>query len=909
MNNFPRRPGSITRLSFVVMFLALISTGCGIGMDAQAQLDRGQQAYDQGDFRAAGIDARNVLQEEPENAAARVLLGKAAVAMEDGVSGEKELRRALDLGVDSSQVIVYLARALLQQQKFTAVIEEIDIAAAANEIDRSHLMLSRAEALVGLGEPAAARDIYMEMLSANAENIDALLGVVQTYMTEGSFAQARDSLNEVLANHESNAQAWIVSGSLYYQAGRYELAERDYQTALGLTSGNADRQTEILVWTGLAEVRFAAEDADGAKMAVDQLLALSPDGLTTAYFDARMAYLEQDYSRAQQRLQRVLTASPDYLPAQLLLGAVHLHSGNLSQAEMYLSTVVTAVPSHTAARRLLAETRLQMDKLDEAKVALGPVLQGIDADVASLGLAARASFAGGNSNEAIEYLQRAVQANHDNVEVVLSLAGVLISAGRVEEARSVLSDLPDVAGQNALRRELMGVLLQILEGNVEMALEAANELLSKNPDEVSLLLFVGRVELSAGNYATAREHFSRAKSLAPSNVSTFLNIALVDLAEENPVAARAQYEAALDIDPENVQALVGLARLSFAEGLQDESLELLVRANKADTGAIAPRVILGRIYLAKRDFGAAEDVVRQALQLNESVGELHYMLGMAQRGQGAHAESLRSFRQSLEIEPENPEFRLGLARAHISMNNEESAQEVLEESYERFPRHVETGVLLSALLAKTGDSDRALIIARELQQRIPDSAAPYVLEGELLAESKQYQAAVSAYEMALEKEINRDHAVRAFRLKGMAGMADAAAPLRNYLDNRPADHVVRLILAQFYEGEALVDQADMGDSRAEGLARRAYELASDNANVVDTLATILIDQGDLEEGVTLRRKAALLADDNPDYRYRLASALVMVGEEAEAKRILNEILAQDSEFESRDDAERLLQQQ
>ena len=67
------------RTALLFTLTAFLISACGLGLDAQDRLDRGQQAYQDGEYRAAVIDAKNVLLEQPDNVAARLLLGHASV--------------------------------------------------------------------------------------------------------------------------------------------------------------------------------------------------------------------------------------------------------------------------------------------------------------------------------------------------------------------------------------------------------------------------------------------------------------------------------------------------------------------------------------------------------------------------------------------------------------------------------------------------------------------------------------------------------------------------------------------------------------------------------------------------------------------------------------------------------------
>ena len=96
---------ALSSFSGIIACLALlIVSGCGLAMSNEDQLDRGEKAFADGDFRAAIIDAKDVLLDEPDNVRGRLLLGRASVKVGDGPSAEKELRRAMQLGTPAADV-------------------------------------------------------------------------------------------------------------------------------------------------------------------------------------------------------------------------------------------------------------------------------------------------------------------------------------------------------------------------------------------------------------------------------------------------------------------------------------------------------------------------------------------------------------------------------------------------------------------------------------------------------------------------------------------------------------------------------------------------------------------------------------------------------------------------------------
>ena len=70
------RPTS--RAAFFLTLTALLVSACGLGMDTEARMMRVQQAYADGEYRAAIIDAKNVLQQQPGRCWSRLWLSCAS---------------------------------------------------------------------------------------------------------------------------------------------------------------------------------------------------------------------------------------------------------------------------------------------------------------------------------------------------------------------------------------------------------------------------------------------------------------------------------------------------------------------------------------------------------------------------------------------------------------------------------------------------------------------------------------------------------------------------------------------------------------------------------------------------------------------------------------------------------------
>jgi Tfp pilus assembly protein PilF len=98
-----------------------------------------------------------------------------------------------------------------------------------------------------------------------------------------------------------------------------------------------------------------------------------------------------------------------------------------------------------------------------------------------------------------------------------------------------------------------------------------------------------------------------------------------------------------------------------------------------------------------------------------------------------------------------------------------------------------------------------------------------------------------------------------------------------------------------------------GDPRALGTAERALKAAPEAPAIMDTAGWVVLLAGDRNRGLKLLTDAAARAPANPDIRYHLAYAQAQNGQAATARQTLDELLAGNTEFASRQDAQSLRQ--
>ncbi len=928
-------PTSISRLSICLVFIALTVpfSGCGLAMDNEDRLERAEAAFAEGDYSAAIIDAKNVLVDEPENTRARLLLGRSSLRVNDGVTAENEFRRAVASGISHASVAVDLAKAMLMQGKFEQVLDENYSADELSSSDQLALKVAQGNAYLGLGQPEKARETFTAVLDSEPDDVDALLGVASSYVSEQNIIQARSVLEHIVQVSPDSTRVRLFSGALNGRIGKFEAAKADYDKALALATaaGNLDEQRKALV--GVAESLLSQNKIDEARVAVDELARIAAGAPKTLMLSARVAYADKDWMTAQQNLQQVLSMVGDYPPAQLLLGAVHMENGNLSQAEAYLSAVVANSPDNVRARQMLAQVQLRMRRFDAAQQVLAPMASDLEADSISLQLAAHASMDQQNFDQAIDYLKRSISKQPGNPDLQLQLAAALLGANRLAEADKLINEI-DTGGSedSAYKRDAIKLLSLLRAGDIPSARVAASELIDKWSERASAHNLAGRIFLAERDLDAARQSFETAADLEPNDVSSRRFLALIDERAGDHAAAATRYRNILADTPDADWAMIGLARAAVRNGDKETALGWLEKAVKVAPGSESAAVALASLQIEMKNIDAAETLILRSLESNSASAPLHNLLGSVRFVRKDYQGAIQGFREALALDEGSSDYQINVALAEARLGNATTAMQLLEQQGSKVLDRISSGVMFAALKAGVGEIDAAIKIANELQARHPESSVPVALEAELHALNGDLEKADATYERALGVEETKVNAIRAYQIKQQSSDPNAKEPLLAYLERNPDDTDVRLILAeslgldenvresiQEYErvvkanprnGVALNNLAwaynVVQDPRAVETARRAYEILPDSGSVADTLGWILVQNGQVEEGAGVLAKAALLSPAKGEIRYHYAVALAKLGRKDEARDELEQALNVGPSLASRDAAEQLL---
>ncbi|MFL6700481.1 MAG: XrtA/PEP-CTERM system TPR-repeat protein PrsT [Vitreoscilla sp.] len=412
--------------------------------------------------------------------------------------------------------------------------------------------------------------------------------LVTTYLRSGRPGQAATALDAQVQKDGIDPAMFELAGETYLRAGDATKATAFFQRALELTPGDASART------GLALSHMVNGRADAA---FDELQTIvrddKGDTADLAVISGRLS--RHEYAAAVTACNALEKKQPTVPLAADLRGRAQLGLGDRAAARASFEHALVIDPSFAPAAMNLAVLDQLDHKPEDAKKRLEAVLAKNPGNAqVLLALAQIAASSGGDPNEAIKLLHRAVDASPENVGARLTL-------------------IESCLGQK----------------DYHAALEVAQAGVSRLPDNPALLEALGRVQQISGNHGQAVATFGKLIAMSPTLPQPHVRQAEALAAGNDLPAAEKALRAALAIQPDLLDAQGALAILAIQQKHFDDAVQVAQTVQKQRPTATAGYMLEGLTRVEQKKWDEAAAVYRRGIDRTGSTDlaiKLHAVL-------------------------------------------------------------------------------------------------------------------------------------------------------------------------------------------------------------------------------------------------------------------------------------------
>ena len=402
------------------------------------------------------------------------------------------------------------------------------------------------------------------------ENLDASTNAVigEVYLQNGDARKAEEFFTKASKQDPKNEKTRTSLALTQVASGRDEAGLAQLQEIASTESGST--ATLALISTSLRRGDF-----DKALKAIDLLEKKQPGKPLAANLRGRTLLAKKDVAGARKSFERSLELDPTFFASVASLAALDMADKKPDDARKRFEAVLVKDPKNSQALMSLAELRART---------------------------------GGNKDEVVELIGKAVTANPTEKTPRLLLVDFL------------------------LRNK-----------DTKQALTAAQSAVAALPDSPEVMDALGRAQQAAGDMNQALAAFNKVAAMQPLSPAPQMRLADAYMVAKNKEAAAQSLRKALAIKPDLLDAQRGLILIAMDNKNYEEGVRVAKSMQKQNPKDATGYQYEGDIAVAQKKWDVAVDAYRNGMKQVQApmlAVKLHGALGAA--GKTAEAEKVQA---------------------------------------------------------------------------------------------------------------------------------------------------------------------------------------------------------------------------------------------------------------------------
>jgi cellulose synthase operon protein C len=689
--------------------------------------------------------------------------------------------------------------------------------------------------------------------------------LAQCYMKQEIWTGVFTELNRVVTLSPKNWEAQLELGNMLLAAHQFSLASDRAKLVLQAQPQNVDAHTL------LAKILASKGDAQGAAAEMQKVIALAPNQSSTYLSLAAVQLQAKQTSEAEASYQKAISLDPASAAPVVALGKFYALELRFPDAEQQFQRAIALEPADLSTRRALADVDLADGKQQAAIDVLKQAKSTFPDNPAAGRMLGDFYLQTGQADQAYEELFSLYKSHSQDGAVRTDYIQALIGTKRLDEAKQ-LNDEALKENPKSTPALLAESQIWLQQGRTNDAIPALESVVGAEPDNAFAQYLLGLADAQAGRLHEASIELQQAVKLQPHLIPAQKALARLSLDQNDLDVAKtsaAALIAALPASPDGYyfRAVAEARQANFP--LAEADLKKSMRLAPQDPLAYTR---LGDVKVAQKQYGDAEALYNQALQLNPAYVEaMNGVLMVYDKEKKPGKDAIARIQEQITRSPNTPAYYEMLGQSFAKEGDFANAQNALEKAVALDQKNVNAMLMLAALQASKGSMAQALTTAQHAVQQSPQDMRTYTVLAEIEKKSGNWQQAENTYQKALQ--INPQFGLGASSLAML-----------------------------------LLDHGGNVDT-ALSLAQTARQLMPDSPRTADSLAWAYVAKGgysNWSEAVRLLAPALRQSQNDPNLPYHLGVAYERLKMPAPAAAQFRQVLKLDPDYEKRDEIRQYL---
>lgn len=483
-----------------------------------------------------------------------------------------------------------------------------------------------------------------------------------------------------------------------------------------------------------------------------------------SYIKRAFELREQEcYKQAIEMLYKAISIEPDNIEIMFQLGELYYLLGNYPRAIQYPEQILEQDENHLPSLKLLKNIFIKQNELFSAKetiekiYSLEPEVQNLISLIEIYG-----------KLELLSDLDKYKPEIEKSDKCLLEYAKSVFENSDLQKAEEIVDNILQNNPENEDGEILKGKIL-FQKNETEKAKEIFNKYGShtENPE---ILNFKGLFLLDELDYVEAIKAFSKASSLDKKNSIYKFNLGNAYFLNGWIEEAETAYKNAICLEPQNQDYRYSLAYLYYEQGdfakAQNE-IESILSNNNKHAGA---NVIKALLLYRNKNYIEAEK--RLSFNLNNGNADSFTLSSLAkiELELGKYEAAKKHLQSALDYEPDNLDYKCGLAKLYLKDGNPPKAMALTKEIIEQNVNYIEGYILGAEAAFSSGDYNEAKNFAQAALSIDINCSKGYYYLALVRAQEADYEEAIECLRRAILYDVsNPDYYVKIAEIYKLSG--------------------------------------------------------------------------------------------------------------------------------------------
>ena len=517
--------------------------------DIAAHMGKGIEQTQTGDLGAALETFNVILRQQPNHPEANYRVGVIYMRQNKPQEGMEYLKKAVVLAPENISYRMTLANAYEFSRLFDQAIQEYETVAKmaapgsgdAKEAGKKIEFL-KATQHATKGDVDIALPVFARLAKEFPDDALIQYSLSLAYLFKKELEKSELVLNDLIRLTPDNPNIYLNLATIYEQQGDLVKAADNLRKVIELVpQGKFAQQAKVRLGIIEGILMMREGNLQEALDTLDSVIEMSPDNPAALFAIAEIHQMMGQLGESEEAFKKVIQISPNHLEARLRLAGIYVETNRLTEGIDALQEIVKlgkGSPQEQRASGILERLKATRDEsMDEAQ----------------------------RIQRAQERYQQIIASEPDNLEAHFNLGRIYYQQGKRQEARLEMEEVVRINPDNKQGQIALAALYDEL-GIFDLAIEKYSTIIALEDDQKNADRYKELMELATakklyvdGNLGLAREKFEEIISENPDNALAYFYLGLIHASEEDLSKAVDSYEEVIRLMPGHTGARLNLA--------------------------------------------------------------------------------------------------------------------------------------------------------------------------------------------------------------------------------------------------------------------------------------------------------------------------------------------------------------